>query len=375
MKEVAKKLNISAICKLLGVIVLVTTILIFVYLTNGTQNVYLHLIYIPIILAAYFWGVRGSLIVALVSGILAGPFMPLIVSQGIMQSTENWTTRIIILSIVGSITGILFKKVDKLNEEIRKKDLINPFTGLYNTNKLIEDLQEKIHNKEKFTIISIKLTNIEGIGKYVNHSIVENLTKNLINELMHGCRRDALYASSDNEIISIACAECDHIEKTKKTIKKYSNAINIEGYSVRLAIKAGIYNYSGEIENPLEVFIKARIAYEQGDKHESGIYYYNDDLEEKRKEMYEIAGTLNDALKNKELYLLYQPKINIFENTVSGVEILIRWNRGSRKPVGPNVFIKIAEEIGLIKEISKYVIEHASEQIVDWERRGIKMYT
>lgn len=90
--------------------------------------------------------------------------------------------------------------------------------------------------------------------------------------------------------------------------------------------------------------------------------------------MYEIAGSLHKALNNNEFYLVYQPKINIQENKISGVEVLLRWDRGDKKPVGPGVFIDVAEKIGLIRDISKYVIENVIKQIKIWEKENISIH-
>lgn len=364
--------KISNAYRILLITFLVVFILYIVFITNGSQNVYLHLIYIPIILSSYFWGGRAGLLVAVISGLLAGPLMPLDVAHGIMQDTSNWVVRIIILTIIGGVTGNLFTRVDKLNDEVRKRDLINPITGLSNTNKMLLDLKARIDNKENFTVMSIKLTNIEGIEKYVNHTIVNIIIKKLIDDLKHGCERDSLYSSSNSEIILLACPDCEYLEKALRTIDMYSSAVKVEDYSVRVSLKAGIYFHQHGLENPIEIYNKARIAYEQGGEHESGVYYYNDELENQRKETFEIAGSLHDALINREFYLVYQPKIDILNNTIAGVEILLRWDRGNRTPVGPSKFIKIAEEIGLVKEISKYVIENVTDQIIEWNIKEIK---
>jgi predicted signal transduction protein with EAL and GGDEF domain len=157
------------------------------------------MIYLPILLSAYFWGTKGAVIVAILSGILAGPFMPLDVSRGIMQSTTNWIVRIIILTIIGFFTGSLFVKNKKLSDETRIKDLTNPLTGLYNNTKLLKDLEEKVENGENFKAITIKLTDMEGIEKYVNQDLVKKITLKIINDLKNDCQTERLYSLNDDE--------------------------------------------------------------------------------------------------------------------------------------------------------------------------------
>jgi len=344
-----------------------------VFATNGTQNVYLHLIYIPIILSAYFWGIKGGLSVAILAGILAGPFMPLNISEGIMQSTGNWITRLIILGIVGSITGALFQKIEKLNNEVHRRGLISPLTGIYNINKLLGDLKKKIDKGDKFKIISIKLTNLVGVGKYVEHKFAETVIKELITELERGYGRDALYSFGEDEIIVIDRTGRGNLKTIENVLEKYSTAVQIENISFRVSLKVGVYEYQGCSETPVQVFNKARIAYEQGEEFESGIYYYLSQLEDRKREFFEISGSLLESISRDELYLVYQPKIDLSDNTISDVEALIRWDRGDRKPVAPDVFVKIAEDIGFIKELSKFVLRNATDQMVKWKKMGIEI--
>ncbi len=363
--------NIKNLIYILLIFVLLMASFIVVYLTDGTINGYLQIFYIPIILSSYFWYVYGGLCIAIISGILLGPSMPLCISEGIMQSTSNWIIRMIIFILVGGITGYAFKKMKKLEEKAEETNLINPMTGSYNTNKLLSDLEDRVLKGEAFTLISIKLTNIELIEKYLDYNIVKEIIKDLVADLKHGRGKEAIYSSGNDEIILISTTDCSYMDKINKVILKYSNPVKVKKYTFRLSLKIGMYEHRGRYESPITIFNKARIAYEQGEVKESGIYYYRDELEEHIRKTLEITGALLEALKNKELYLVYQPKININDNTIEGVEILLRWDRGDKEPVGPERFIKIAEEIGFIKEITKFVIENAVSQITEWENKGI----
>ena len=363
----------SNLFKIMQISLLLAAAFLIVFLTDGTRNVYLQLFYIPLILSAYYWGVKGGISAAIISGIILGPFMPLSVSEGIMQSTSNWVIRLLIYMLIGYIIGYAFNRMARLDREAQERNLINLLTGIYNTNKLLIDLEKRIEEGEKFTLISIKLTNIESIEKYLDYKIVEEIIKGLVSGLEHRCGKDAIYSSSNDEIILIACSNCKYRENVNNTIKKYSNPVKVKNYTFRLALKIGMYDYNGGYESPIEIFNKARIAYEQGDSKESGIYYYKDELEEQRREALEITGSLLEAIKKNELYLVYQPKINIIDNSIVGVEVLVRWDRGDKKPLGPSVFIVIAEEIGYIREISRFIINNAITQIIEWKNKGIKI--
>lgn len=356
---------------LVGIIAILITNLM--YVTGGSRTSVAQLFHIPIVLSTYFWRTRGGVISAIVFGILAGPLMPLNVEEGIMQTPTNWVVRLVVFAIVATFSGHVFDHIDRLHSEIREKDLTNPFTGLYNRNKFYIDATNNISKGRLFTVFTIKLINIDSIGKYVDPALVEKLINQLIRDLKLMHENLELYSYSDDEFILIKYPECNSIGFIEDLISKYATYFKIDDFEVRLPMKVGVYEYLGGNESPSKILDKARIAYEQAKEREYGIFYYNDKIEEEVKETFEIAASLPDAIKEKELFLVYQPKINLKDDSVEGVEILSRWNRGNRKPVGPNVFIRIAEEIGLIKDITHFVVEHAFNQISKWESKDIKI--
>ncbi len=121
--------NIYRVLLIIFLTILVTYITLK---TGGTKSSWPQLSFIIILLASYYWKVKGSLLVAFTLGILLGPSMPLDASGGIMQSQANWMLRMFIYLAVGFLAGYYFQKIIDTNEQLRKKDLTDTFTGLYN---------------------------------------------------------------------------------------------------------------------------------------------------------------------------------------------------------------------------------------------------
>lgn len=363
-----------SLIRILIIGVLVAAVLYFAYLTGGTKKVYLHLMYIPIILASLFWGSFGGLIVGMVSGMLAGPLLPLDVAKGIMQEPTNWISRIIIFLFIGFLTGYMFDWINKLNKEAQDRNLSSYFYDLPNERKLIIDIEESIKSKEHFKIMSIKLTNLDGIEKYIDNELVLDLVKDLAKQLEHRCGEKAVYSCGKDELIVLAFEDCveDYEEKINQVLEHYNMfPFAINGYNIRISLKVGVYEYRGEDISPTEIYNKTRIAHEQGEDKESGIYYYDINLENRRREIHDITGVLLESIRKDELFLMYQPQIDIVNNKISGVEALVRWKRNGDNFIGPDKFIPIAEEIGFIKEISKFVLDNATTQIEMWKSKNI----
>ncbi|MFT7008722.1 MAG: EAL domain-containing protein (putative c-di-GMP-specific phosphodiesterase class I) [Colwellia sp.] len=82
---------------------------------------------------------------------------------------------------------------------------------------------------------------------------------------------------------------------------------------------------------------------------------------------------LQEAIENKELFLAYQPQINLVDRKVVGVEALVRWEHPLKGMIPPSYFIPMAEEYNLISSITEYVTKTAIRQAGEWQVKGINL--
>ncbi|PHV13056.1 diguanylate cyclase [Chitinimonas sp. BJB300] len=83
------------------------------------------------------------------------------------------------------------------------------------------------------------------------------------------------------------------------------------------------------------------------------------------------ADELNQAIRNKQLLLHYQPKVTTHSGVMRGVEALVRWQHPELGLLAPARFIAFAEDNGLISELTDWVLENALKQLRDWHARGM----
>jgi EAL domain-containing protein (putative c-di-GMP-specific phosphodiesterase class I) len=86
-----------------------------------------------------------------------------------------------------------------------------------------------------------------------------------------------------------------------------------------------------------------------------------------------LVSDLRRALEERELVLYYQPKASLTNGAVESVEALLRWNHPTRGLLGPDQFIPLAQQTGLIKPLTLYVIDDALRQCRVWERAGMTL--
>lgn len=343
-----------------------------VYLVGGTESSFTHLMYIPISIAAFLGGIKGAFGAALIGGIAIGPFMYKSVSDKIIQEPSVWIFRTVMFIVVGIVIGGLFQYIRRTKRIEIENSFKSQITGLPNINKLKKDMIEKISKKKSFSLIVFKIVNIDEINTYIDYSIggksllkASQILKNVVNE-------QDVYSICINELAVIMPEGNieDTYRKGLEYINMFKEPISVQGLSISLTIKGAIVNYPLHGNDSNDLFKKASIALnEECDK--SDIFIYDFSIEKNHREKYEIMLSLYDALKNDEFYIVYHPKIGLHNNKVMGAEALIRWNRGIQGETYPEEFIKIAEDVGIISEITKWVIKNTIFQMEKWRQEGI----
>ena len=86
-----------------------------------------------------------------------------------------------------------------------------------------------------------------------------------------------------------------------------------------------------------------------------------------------LVGELRRALERRELVLYYQPKATLADGAVHSVEALLRWQHPERGLIGPDEFIPLAQQTGLIKPLTLYVIAEALQQCRAWQQEGLRL--
>lgn len=355
------------------ILILIFAISYFVYFIGGTEAAFTHLMYIPIILSAFYFETIGAIVAALVGGLALGPLMPKDVLLGLMQEPISWIFRLIIFIIIGIIIAVLFKYVKNLRETEIERSYRNVLTGLPNMNKLNLDLEEIVNNKIEFSLIGFRIINLDDINRYVDYEIGIKSIKKAV-ETLSSCVNSTVYSIFTNEFAAVLLNSST--ENTYSIAMQFLNKICepllIDKFNIELIIKGGIVNFPQQAENPYDLIRKMGIALDQG-TNETGLYVYDTVINQKSQEKYEIIHSLFNAIKNEEFYIVYQPKKSLADSSVIGVEALLRWDHGIKRQINTGEFIKIAENIGIISEITKWVIKNVVNQIKKWQNEGISI--
>jgi diguanylate cyclase (GGDEF)-like protein len=102
---------------------------------------------------------------------------------------------------------------------------------------------------------------------------------------------------------------------------------------------------------------------------------YSPEIDSRSRDRLSLESGLHIAIERDHLELHYQPKVDLHDNSIVGVEALVRWNHPQRGLLGPDAFIPLAEESGLIVRLDEWVLERAATQAKQWLGDGFSAFT
>ena len=247
--------------------------------------------------------------------------------------------------------------------------------------ELLEDAikVQKYDNKYMFLLL-IDLDHFKTINDTLGHDIGDLLlieVSQRMNKLSKLNKASVSRLGGDE--FCILSSTCNSKEECLQKALKLSNDLLtvikqiyiIEEHHLYISASIGL----SIIDNPemtANTFIKeADIAmYEAKSNGRDGLILFNDELSNRVERKLEIERMLHFALDNKEITLKYQAQLDS-SSKVIGCEVLVRWNNDKLGFVGPDEFIPIAEQTGIIIELGYYILEEAFKTFSEWENKGI----
>jgi len=354
-----------------GIFVLIAlpAIYLLVYYTGGVKYVYSHIMYIPIIISGVLFGPWISLFVGIIGGILLGPLMPLDVETGEPQLFLNWMCRLLVFVVVAFIGGCTSKKLR--NNIVTIKQLLshNQETNIPNTNYL-KIFQNKINLYQK-TIITILINNHNNIIDVLGTAVYHKLLFTLYDDLRKELSNKFLVVQADSNKFWVIQETRDVEAEAEKIVEIINKEKKINGIPLYVEYSVGIYEVIDHYDfDSLSIFTNSDICARQSQLQQLNYVIYDNSKKKKRFE-YEVLMSFSQALKNGEIYLVYQPKIDLETLKPIGFEALMRWNHSRYGEISPIVFIPLIEQTRLINELTNWVLSTTIKKIKEFCERGI----
>jgi len=157
----------------------------------------------------------------------------------------------------------------------------------------------------------------------------------------------------------------------RKIVAALADPIKLSEGDFRATVSIGIALYPRDGSTAEDLTRHADIAmYQVKRSGKNAFRFFDPKLNTHHRERIALENDLHQALERGELELFYQPQISLSQQRVIGMEALVRWNHPQLGQVPPSTFIPVAEEVGLIGNISRWVLDTACAQLASWRQAG-----
>jgi len=270
--------------------------------------------------------------------------------------------------------------VDKRTEQLYQKAHFDSLTLLPNRYLLSDRLEHAIasakRKQESLAVLFMDLDRFKIINDSLGHDVGDELLKAAAIRLQSlGRDLDTVARLGGDEFIYLA-EGITKVEDAGRIAQKINEAFKtpfeLEKHTLHVSTSIGIAVYPTDGEESHLLLKNADVSMYHAKEKGPGQYcFYRHDMNDAIHERLEVENQLRNAIIKDELHLVYQPQVNLETGEIQKVEALLRWKNSELGVVSPADFIPIAEEIGLIYELGKWVIETACAEQEKWAGRAL----
>ncbi len=264
-----------------------------------------------------------------------------------------------------------FKIVDIIEDLIKNTTLDTPlFAVLFLDIDSFKNINDSLgHDAGDILIKQVALSLVEGV-----HSDSSNLSQNEKENMCINTNRVCRTSGDEFIVIFDNLKDANDIyQRANKLFSLFKKTYSIKNQDFYITASAGIALYPFDGDNANELIKNADIAmYKAKELGRNQFVICSEELREEIFKKAVLTNDLNKAIEKDELFLMYQPQVDMLTNKIVGVEALIRWKHPILGVVSPSTFIPIAEKTGLILPIGDWILQTALGQLKAWHDKGLE---
>jgi diguanylate cyclase (GGDEF)-like protein/PAS domain S-box-containing protein len=302
-----------------------------------------------------------------------------------MNAVPRWDDRGHLLGYQAIMRDITARK--RFEEELQHLAFHDWLTGLPNLALFRDRLEHAVAQADRTStrlgLVYLDLDRFKTLNDSHGHNAGDRAIQQVARRLLACFREEDTVARIGGDEFTIIIERVSGPAQLTHLLERVAAALRtpvlVDGNRVEMEASIGAIIYDGAEElahgagrTAEDLIRKADAAMYQA-KRRSGTRFHIFDpaVDQDGSARLRQQQELRRAIDNDELTTLYQPVIDIESGTLWGIEVLARWIHPERGTVGPNEFIPVAEESGLIGRLGEWILDHACQDMARWTSEGI----
>lgn len=245
-------------------------------------------------------------------------------------------------------------------------------TGSLHRKHFIQMLDEQMKKREPISLFLVNIDRFTIINDTFGHEIGDRILLEMANRLKQMSLNNISRLSVDEFAFFIPNFHKKELEEFNHfLIRSLQMPFHVEGYELNIAFRVGVSHFPEEGTDSLMLINNCRMAmrhYQQ--MVDEPIYNYSNDLSYVR--AIQLASELTAAIKNDQLQVIYQPRVDIETGEITSAEAFVFWDHPEFGLIDPSNFISMAAEVGIVVPIDEWVLQKVCAQNKLWQKKGFK---
>lgn len=280
-------------------------------------------------------------------------------------------------------TGVLVSVIDiterkRIELELKRTAFHDGLTGLPNRTLFLDNLlrinaASKRYGHHPFALLFLDLDRFKVINDSLGHTAGDKLLIEMAQRLVECTREEDTVARLGGDEFAVLLEQVrgpeDAVRVAARVLKRFADPVLLDDNDVSISASIGIaLSLTGD-QSPEDLLRDADMAMYQAKTRRLGYQIFDAKMHAHALERMRLEIDMKRAIERKQIRLHYQPIISLETGKLAGFEALARWNQNGRGAISPAQFIPLAEETGLVGQLSGSLFREACAQMRHWRDR------